>query len=216
MSVSRARTDSTDPVPGREGTRVSAQPMEGPPPRASSRGNWGVRACRGGNARVGGERCGRGSRDRMLASARSPTSSQTGAQGRRARGPCSPIWGSQPQEAADPGNAASTSVSDGSPHPATALHTPNLTQDTVGHQGLGLPDPALTARVPQAEGAVVECRGPGRGRGPGGGAMRSLGRGGGGEQSHAVRLGGGASAEGAGPERPEARPDPVPRSAGTE
>lgn len=50
MSISRARTDRTDPVPGREGTRVSVQPTKRPPPRASSRGALGSQGLPRGSA----------------------------------------------------------------------------------------------------------------------------------------------------------------------
>lgn len=41
-------------------------------------------------------------------------------------------WGSQPPEAVDPRNAASTSVSDGSSHPAAAASTPQIWPKTLG------------------------------------------------------------------------------------
>lgn len=184
MSISRARTDSTGPVPGWEAMRVSAQPAEGPLPGASSRGALGSPARPRGSAPGRGEAAARaaGTACWLPHPPRLPARRESNGGGPEVpalRLGVAAAGGRGPQEC-----CFHLGLGRKFPPGRSRLHTPNLAQDTGGRQGLGLPERTLTVRVPPAEGAGGERRGPGRGRGPGGGAKRSLGRGeGGGERS---------------------------------
>lgn len=167
VTTSRIGTDDTEPVPGWEGTQVSAQPRGGASSLGSSKDSLGSHSLLGTVRGWVGEECCRGSRERLLASAGFPTSSQTRAQGRKARGAHSPCG--------DRTRGCCFHLSRTDPHSATDNCTPEIWPKALW----GVEAPGFLTRPhragPAAGEGCLERWGPGRGRGPGGGATEVRG-----------------------------------------
>lgn len=110
---------------------MSTQPAKRPPPRASSRGALGSQGLPRGSAWSRGVTLLQGQQGQSAGFCTFPdfqTDRSPSEEGLRS---LLSIWGSQPPEAVDPRDDASTSVSDGSPHPATADSTPQIWPKTL-------------------------------------------------------------------------------------